>query len=434
MSKHDEVTTYKGDELRFYEDRVCDRFGCINVDDMPDPQPDCPVRLKEVTPILERMWRIAFWDIESNILETEKGRYFGGGAKFGPKVYTRDISYSGVLGLNEFYPQVMRDSLEVTRKVRWDTGFTVSRGHAVPEIDVPWEELDIPEAEFTSRFTTNNYSRRTDDVVWLWAASDLFTRQNAPAADWRWLYETGQKFFKRFYAPFYDPSDGLYRGQVSFVDVRWPHKESAGGYPSHFTVKDCLMLKASTTNALYLKGLSVMAEAAEKIGLKGESEDWADRAAKLRESIQKHLVASEGYIVCYKDRHGKKSHHTDALGTALCILHGAVEKETAEFSAKHYPTSEIGIPLFNPFFKHNKMYHNYAAWPFVDAFFLSAKETALQKSQCAYNFALLARTVREDGFHEVVDMRSGEVGGSGHQLWSAAACLNACRRAGLQKE
>jgi hypothetical protein len=429
------MMNYESKELKLLDDRVVDKLGAITLADIPDPRPHCPVRLAGATPILERLWRVALDDAESNIRDTELGKYFAGGAKFGSVVFTRDISYSGVLGLNCLYPDIMRTSLDVTRRVHWKAGFAVTPGHAVPAIDVPWEETGLDNTAFKDRYHTNCYSRRTDDVIWLWAARDLFDGIKPTRDDWLWLYEYGVKFFERFYLPFFDPADGLYRGQVSFVDVTWPHRGRAtSGYPAHYTVEDCLMIKASSTNALYLKGLRVMGEAAEILGRAGEARGWAERAEKLREAIQNNLVKPDGRIACYKDRHRNLSPHSDALGTALCILHDAVDKTTGTESVRRYPKTPIGIPVFAPFFPNDLMYHNNSSWPFVDALFLSAAEKALGESQAAYNLALLARVVKADGFHELVDMRSGTgaVAGSGHQLWSAAAFISACRRAGLK--
>ncbi|MFA7157672.1 MAG: hypothetical protein WC299_00100 [Kiritimatiellia bacterium] len=423
---------YESKDLKLLDDRVTDRLGTITLADIPDPQPRCPARLEGTTPILERLWRVALDDAESNIRETELGKYFAGGAKFGAIVFTRDISYSGILGLNRFYPDIMRSGLDVTRRVHWDTGFAVTPGHAVPAIDVPWEETGLDNTAFKDRYHTNCYSRRTDDVIWLWAARDLFSLGTTSREDWTWLYDWGMKFFERFYRPFFDPVDGLYRGQVSFVDVTWPERGRAtSGYPAHYTVEDCLMIKASSTNALYLKGLRVMAEAAETIGRKDEARNWTERAEKLKGAIQNNLVAKNGRIACYKDRHGDLSPHSDALGTALCILHDAVDKLTGAESARRYPKTPIGIPLFDPFWPNDLMYHNNSSWPFVDALFLWAAEKVLGESQAAYNLALLARVVKPDGFHELVNIRSGAVIGSCHQLWSAAAFINASRRAGL---
>jgi len=423
---------YKGPDLELREDRVIDKLGTIKLSDIPDPQPDCPVRLQNTTPILERLWRVALWDIESNIKETERGRYFAGGANFRLMVYTRDISYSGILGLNRVYPEIMRSSLEVTRNTRRALGFKVSRGHAVPEIDVPWEELDLSEGEFSARFDTNCYSRRTDDVVWLWAMSDLFSRMDAGPDDWTWLYETGLEFFERFYDPFYDSSDGLYRGQASFIDVAWPERpRPVGGYPVNFKVADCLLLKAASTNALYVKGMRVLADVTSRLGRDDEARAWTDRAGKLSRAIEANLVAPDGRIAYYKDRHGERSDRSEILGTSFVVLHDAVAPDVGAAAIKSYPRTGVGIPVITPFLDNDSAYHNNGSWPFSDTFFLSAAEKALGESQCACNFALLARTVRDDGFHEVVDIRSGAVKGSGHQLWSSAAFVNTCVRAGL---
>ncbi|MCA1810056.1 MAG: hypothetical protein ABR497_07985 [Kiritimatiellia bacterium] len=422
---------YESKELKLLPDRVIDRLGEITLADIPDPQPQCPVRLAGATPLMERLWRVALHDAETNIRDSDQGRYFAGGAKFGTIVFTRDISYAGVLGFNGLYPEIMRSGLKITREVRWKAGFVVTTGHVVSGIDAPWEDPGLDNQGFKELYNTNCYTRRTDDVVWLWAARDLFAKTSPGQAEWTWLYENGKRYFERFYRPFYDADDGLYRGQISFVDVRWPHKPRAGGYPAHFTVDDCVMLKASSTNALYLNGLRVMAEAAEQLGLQDQAVEWQRRAQALRNSIQAHLVRPDGRIACYKDRHGRLSGHVDALGTALCVLHDAVDAETAARSVKHYPRTDIGIPLFDPFFPHDSMYHNNASWPFVDALFLAAADK-VGESQAAFNLALLARVVKADGFHELVDMRNGAVVGSGHQLWSAAAFVSACRRAGLQ--
>ena len=67
----------------------------------------------------------------------------------------------------------MRKSLEHTRRVRLKLGFTVSRAHKVDGIEVDWAVEDISEEEFLAKYRTNSYTRRTDDVVWLWCAGDL---------------------------------------------------------------------------------------------------------------------------------------------------------------------------------------------------------------------------------------------------------------------
>jgi len=231
------------------------------------------MRLKNATPLIERLWRIALSDVESNIVRLPDGStYFGAGSGFGARIYTRDISYAGILSLNRLYPEIMRKSLEHTRRVRLKLGFAVSRAHKVDGIEVDWAVEDISEEEFLAKYRTNSYTRRTDDVVWLWCAGDLFERCGSPD-DWRWVYETGKECFQRLYDPFFDPEDGLYRGQASFIDIHYEDTK-ATGYPSEWTVSDCVHIKATSTNCLYVKGLEVMSVAARKLGLADEAASW----------------------------------------------------------------------------------------------------------------------------------------------------------------
>jgi hypothetical protein len=91
-----------------------------------------------------------------------------------------------------------------------------------------------------------------------------------------------------------------------------------------------------------------------------------------------------------------------------------------------------------------------ASWPFCDTFFLWGKAMADGGDYTDQNAALLGRSLgtafapkkkKADNesdwaaglgsFHEKIPLPSGLIDGSGHQLWSAAAFLNVCIRAGL---
>ena len=112
--------------------------------------------------------------------------------------------------------------------------------------------------------------------------------------------------------------------------------------------------------------------------------------------------------------------------------------------------SDKGIPLFSPFIPGNSGPHNMASWPFCDTFFLWGKAMADGGDYTAQNAALLGRSLgtafapkKNKGdnesdwgaglgsFHEKIPLPAGLIDGSGHQLWSAAAFLNVCIRAGL---
>jgi hypothetical protein len=313
---------YKHGVLELTETSVTDALGTIRVGDLPDPQPRHPLRLSGVPPLFERLWRIALSDIEANIVTVAAGTYFGAGTDFGPAVYTRDISYAGVLGLNRLYPDIMRSSIEYSRALRREVGFAVPRGHVVAEIDVDWKEQDLSGAEFLAKYHTNCYTRRTDDVIWLWAMGDLLVG-GSTREDWQWVYDTGWEFFETFYMPFFEPSDGLFRGQSSFVDVHFDGFK-ATGYPQDWSIADCVMSQATSTNCLYVKGMETMTRACMEIGKMDEANEWITKGQELSSEIRRYLRMPDGHFVYLRDRDGAVQQRRHALGEALAVLFGIV--------------------------------------------------------------------------------------------------------------
>ena len=427
-------------------DSVRDANGTFSLAQLPNPQPKCKATLKgNVTLLTERMWKIALDDAEHNLVTSESGAvYFGAGSQYGLRIYERDIAVSGVLGLNQFYPEVMLSSLKVAREIRKELGYKVSAPHRVPEIDAPWEVIAQVDKEVMAKYRTNSYTRRTDDVAWLWAVDDLFTRHPA-LADWKWMLENGEIFFKTFYEPWFDEGDGLYQGQPLFHDIQ------SSAYPQGMTIADCVLLKALSTNCLYYRGLQTMAKACEKNGRPAtEKQQWLDRAAALKAAIVKVFTKSDGTLAYYKDRHGKLMLNRSGYATSFAVIFGIVEGAAARAAYAGYPTPDNGIPLFFPFIAgtSGSGWHNHASWPFCDTFFLWGKSIADGKDYTDYNAALLARSLgtalkskkKNNGeaeadafgsFHEFVSLPDGIITGSGRQLWSAAAFLNVCIRAGL---
>jgi len=302
--------------------------------------------------------------------------------------------------------------------------------------------------EIMTKYRTNSYTRRTDDVAWLWAVDDLFTL-HPELADWEWVVENGKYFFKVFYDPWFDKTDGLYRGQPLFHDIQ------SSAYPAGMSIADCVLLKALSTNCLYYRGMQTMAKACEKSGRPvGEKKQWLDRAAALKIAIKKEFTKPDGTLAYYKDRHGKLMLNRSGYATAFAVIFGIIEVDAAKAAYAGFPTPDNGIPLFFPFLEGSdgSQWHNQASWPFCDTFFLWGKSIADGKDYTNYNAALLARSigtaikpkkkVKEDqaeadvfgSFHEYVTLPDGLIHGSGRQLWTAAAFLNVCIRAGLLPE
>jgi hypothetical protein len=440
---------YAKESLVMTADAVRDANGAFSLAQLATPQPKCKVVLKAgVTPLVERLWKIALDDAEHNLVTTESGAvYFGAGNKYGVRIYERDIAVSGVLGLNRLYPEVMLSSLKVARETRKQLGYKVSAPHVVREIDAPWEVIAQVDKEVMAKYRTNSYTRRTDDVAWLWAADDLFTL-HPELADWNWMVENGEHFFRVFYSPWLDRSDGLYRGQPLFHDIQ------SSAYPKGMSVADCVLLKALSTNCLYYRGMLAMARACEKAGRPhAETQQWLERAAALKAAIQTEFIQSDGTLAYYKDRNGQRMPNRSGYATAFAVIFGIVEGDAAKAAYAAFPTPDNGIPLFFPFIADTSGsgWHNHASWPFCDTFFLWGKSIADGKDYTDYNAALLARSLgtaikrkgakpgqeEADGFgsfHEYVTLPDGFIGGSGRQLWSAAAFINVCIRAGLLED
>ena len=421
---------YESNYLELTEYFVKDSLRTLTLDSLSDRKPLRSITLKEVNAFSDKLWNVALADIESNLVETENGTYFGAGQKFGIRIYTRDISFSGILGVSQLYPEKILSSLRVTRDIRRRLGFTVPKGYVVPGIEIDWKELDMTSIDFLNENHTNCYTRRTDDVVWLWAANDLFDK-NPDLADWEWLYVTGKKFFEEFYNPFFDDSSGLFRGQAAFIDIHYIDA-LATGYPKEFSISDCVMIKPLSTNCLYYKGLLAMAHACNKTGRDDEAVYWNKKAVSLKNAILDGLRNPDGTFAYFMHKDGSLEPRREALGTALAVITGIVSGEEAEKCLEGYPVTWAGVPLLHPFYPWKGYYHNNTSWPYVDTFFLWAREICEGKDYTGMNAALLARTCIGSGsFHEVVNWTTREPYGSGSQLWSASAYVNTCIRAGL---
>ncbi len=323
----------------------------------------------------------------------------------------------------------MLSSLSLARDIRLKLGWRVPRAYHVPDFDVPWIIEDMNEKEFMAVHGTNNATRRTDNVIWLWAAADL-GEVMGNRFDWAWMYDTGETFFQTFFDPLYDTADGLYHGQACFIDIHAEDKRTSG-YPQDWSTADCVRIKATSTNALYILGMEGMATAARYLGRADDVETWLRRAEGIRQAMRDNLFQPDGTLAYYKA--GSLSDRREALGAALAVLAGVLEGEAAAQYLRTFDITPLGVPLIQPFYEFANRYHNRAAWPFVDTLFLRALQEATGEDTTPRNAALLARTnyLSRGTFCEVCHVPEGDFRGSIRQLWTAAAFIEVCRRAGL---
>lgn len=423
-----------------------DPLGVVNSDSLPPP-PGASAPPEGLSEIDGRLWQWAIHDIQANVIE---GTYFGAGGSFGPTVFTRDLAYSGILSLNRLFPELMWSSLRLDRELRFRVDWRVTRASSAPDTtDLPFVRTPFDYQEFVSEYQTGEFSRRSDDVVWLWAAFDWLRWNGGETSDWRWVYETGKACFEKYYEPFFDAADGLYRGQATFVDIMmcgYPsqsHLEHSGDARDFFighlddpedgtrwnfgrfpaSLRRSLMGKCSSTNALYVIGLSVMSEMALRLGERGQSADWAYRRDALVGAARKAFLTPEGGVAFQKGADGESNSRQHSLSAAFFILAEILDRKESSRALMPLPQKFYGVHLFHPFYEDNPhCYHNRSTWPFSDAFVSRAAVHAGQPDARHRWRAFTGRSCRdESGFRELTDTETQLLCGSKTQLWSAAA-------------
>ncbi len=455
-----EIFSWHGGRLE--SDRYSEAGGTIAAGDLPEGSPRIPdgFRLRAPGALTERWIAQALRDVELNIVE---GRYFGAGKAFGPVVFTRDFSLSGLLALNRLYPELMRSSMHYDREVRFRTHWSVQKQcSVVGKIDWPLVRTELEKEDFLREYRTSDITRRSDDVVWIWAYHDLLTNsatQPTTLDEWRWFYDTALRCFLDYYDVFHDSNDGLYRGQSCIVDVmmcgyQGQHWQEDERDAAHFLIKHVddqadasrwrpglfpvslrrsLLLKAASTNALYVVAMRCLADAAEHLGLTEEAERWRERGAALRSRMRHVFLEADGCPAYLLWDDGQLDRRRHVLATAFWAMTGVFDRDEARRALASYPTLEWGVPFYEPFFADNPhLYHNHACWPFADAFFHRAWQLVEPSPENLLRWVCrLGRSCRDArGFREITEAANGRLAGSAHQLWSAAGFLSACLELG----
>jgi hypothetical protein len=305
--------------------------------------------------------------------------------------------------------------------------------------------------EFCNRYHMSPALNRTgQDVGWLWTDGDLFDL-HGDRMDWAWLYGMGNIFFDYFYKPFYDEADGLYFGQASFIDVGW------NGYPFALEGLDkqsernkAVWIKTPSCNALYVRGMDVMAHAARVLGRDEDARHWQEKADCLRKAIRDHLRLPDGTFAYFKHKDGHLEPRCEALGAAYCILADVVTGQDAvkALAAHTLQFSDVGVSLFYPFIEENPgIYHNRAAWPFASTFYYLAKEKVTGESCLQQDARQLANAIvipkkvngncqgapedyQTGSFMEYVAWEEKEARGTCAQCFTISAFMNLCLRNG----
>lgn len=382
--------------------------------------PDLP-RLRGGSALLDGMYAMALDDAQLDRATTVKDPAYnkgapipcpGGcyitGAKW-PYVWTRDASYSADLGLTAIDPERMKNTLLFKLSDRRD-------GSGDTQI-------------IQDTGTGGSYPASTDRVVWALGAAEILP----------WLPRNEQKDFARTAleaihntinhdrAVVFDPTQGLYMGEQSFLDWR------EQSYPD-WTKNDPAAIgssKALSTNVDHFTAISVAAELAAASGDTTAARRYDAWAASLKESIRTKFWLADAHQFSQMQTTAlddSAADRYDALGTSLAVLSGVASAEQAELAVSQYPLTPFGPPVFWPQQQGVRAYHNNSMWPFVSAYLTRAASitgndaVSTASTNSMIRLAALSGSNMENS--DVLDGSLATATNSKRQLWSASGMLS----------
>jgi len=309
---------------------------------------------------------------QDSVSEIRDGSYNGGKAiacdcfetgELWHYVWTRDLSYAASLGLGMLDPRRVRNSLEFKL-----SGY---RDGVRPGAHIAGSADGLQIIQDTG--SGGSWPVSTDRVSWAFGAEEALKalapeeRKAFAATALRALSNT----LENDRLAVYDPLDGLYNGEESFLDWREQSYASwiAGDLASMATSK------ALSTNAGHYKALTLAAQLAREQGDAALADKYAAWAADLKRAINQRLwQADAGMYSSLTAGHfdGAPMYKYDWLGQSLAIMTGIADRNQAESILAHYPHGPLGAPVIYPQQPGVAIYHNRAIWPFVTAFGLKA--------------------------------------------------------------
>lgn len=313
-------------------------------------------------------------------------------------VWTRDIAYAVELGLAWLDPDRAANSLL----------FKLSRPKAGGSLQIVQDTG-----------TGGSWPVSTDRVAWARGAMAVLRYTDHPAlraAATEALRETAR--VDRRYA--FDPTDGLYRGETSFLD--WREQTYPGWVADN--VVHVAMSKSLSTNLDHLFLLRSLE------ALTGEEHGAAALAAAIDAAFWDGAVYRSAKTTTL-DPHAPP--RQDLLATSLAILDLGTHPEALE----GYPLGEHGPAVIWPQQQRTPIYHNRGIWPFVTAYSVLAARAADNGAWVSAGLDSLVRGAALNLSHmENLELAtganhleegetSGPVVNSQRQLWSVAGFLGA---------
>jgi hypothetical protein len=381
--------------------------------------------------LFDGLYAMAINEALENSVSQIKDSAYGNGApiqlkayqtgEFWTYVWTRDLSYSVYLALAGFDPQRAVNSLLFKTSVVKSSVIGGYRNQIIQDTG-----------------SGGSYPVSSDRIVWALGASETLKYLSGPER---------QSFLNKVYPILcdtieqdrrlvFDPEDGLYRGEQSFLDWR---EQTYPGWTKD-NVLPIAMSKALSVNAADYFMLKTTAEYSDRLGRKVDQARYAKWAEDLKSSINEHFFDPEaGLYSTYLLSDGVNEiqvHRYDLLGESLAILLEVADQTQAAAILNHYPVGPYGPPVVWPQERTVPIYHNQAIWPFVTAYWIKAAQKAgnaeavdqgirFLERDAAFNLSNMENFDFVTGLPKVEgNALNGPVINSRRQLWSVAGYLS----------
>lgn len=333
-----------------------------------------------------------------------------------PFVWTRDLSYALDLGLAGFDPARGANGL-LFKTSGFRPGIALPAGVSPPQI-------------IQDTGSGGSWPVSTDRVAWaLGAQAVLDVLPGSSKADFTGkVYAALKGTLEADRLAAFDPRDGLYTGEHSFLD--WREQTYPAWVVSHLSA--LAQSKALSTNVLEYRALMLAADLARSSGDTATAARYRSWAGALVKAIRtKFWMPRAGLFATYTtaDWHARPVEKYDLLGNSLAILSGVASDAQGRTILSRYPFAPFGPPVVWPEAQDVAVYHNRADWPFVTAY--AMKAAAKVRHVAAFD-AGLASLMRAFALN-LSDMENlewltglpqydgGPVVDSRRQLWSIAA-------------
>ena len=336
--------------------------------------------------------------LEESIKAVEPDSTLRTGVRWGG-VWTRDVSYSTILGISAVQTEAAKKSLmaKVDRlgRIIQDTG------------------------------TGGSWPCSTDRMIWTVAAYELYKftgDENWKAA----IYPVIKRSLEDDRATVFDDGTGLVRGESSYLD--WRQQE----YPLWMKAADIYQSENLGTECVHYAAWDILARLEGELGDEATASGYRQVADAIKDAINENLwVPERGWYAqyLYGRKYPVRSDRFETLGEALAILLGICPESEIASMVRKAPCEDFGTPCFYPQIKGIPPYHNDAMWPFVQGYWNRAAAKAgnpdavLHGIACIYRMAAFFLTNKEN-----VVIYNGHCEGtqvnSSRQLWSIAGSLS----------